>query len=104
MSFDRHRNSAHRRVVTNDNKNKSLMIFETDEYGICVQSRTSFLWDDRENSILVCQARLQAYATGRDEFSPKAQQLETIEKQKVPQFYLLRVHTKERALMDLIRF
>ena len=31
MSFDRHRNSTHRRVVTNENKDKSLMIFETDD-------------------------------------------------------------------------
>ena len=31
MSFDRHRNGTPRRVVTNDNKDKSLMIFETDD-------------------------------------------------------------------------
>ena len=53
--------------------------FETDcMVFICVQPRrASFVRDDREHFVLVCQARHPAYAAGREGFSPKDQHLET---------------------------
>ena len=44
---------------------------------LCTSGRTVFQWQDRENHLLVCLTRPQAYASGRDGLSPKAQHLET---------------------------
>ena len=66
-------------MVTNDNKDKPLVIFETEDMvfvsntegqGSCGTTRKMSYWFDKT-------AKLQAYAAGRDGFSPKAQHLET---------------------------
>ena len=69
---DTHRNNTHRRVVTNDDKEKPLMIFETDDMVFVYnpEGRASCGMTGKISYWFAKTARLRAYAA-------KAQHLET---------------------------
>ena len=64
-------------MVTNDNKDKSLMIFETEDMAFVYnpEGQASCGTTGKMSYWFAKTARLQAYAAGRDGFSPKAQHL-----------------------------
>ena len=87
---DTHRNNTHRRVVTNDNQDKPLMIFETDDM--------VFVYNPEGQSSSDKTGKITYWFAKQDPKRLLQEEMDYLQKH-----HLQRVQTEEKTLMHLIR-
>ena len=96
---DTHRNNTHRRVVTNDNQDKPLMIFETDDM-VFVYNPEGQSSSDKTGKITYWLVKQNPKHMLQEEmdYLQKLNTWRPTEKWKVPKHHLQHVQTEEKTL------